>query len=844
MFKRLFSITLAIVMLTTGIDTAVFNVTASAEEENYFNQSNDNDSENLFDEEDDFDESESFDDENDIKDDEEETVHFEEELEENEDEPEESEEEFEEDEEEIIELLAMNSAFTSNVLDISEIDFDDIINGDIIISATTTISDVVLYTGNVTIDANVTVSPSAFVVVLGDVNIDSGSFIINGEVYTFRDFRIQSKDANGNFGVTAGWVSVSANAKLTVYGDFYTQSTASSAFRFGTSNSMTSPSILELHGNFSQIGTNTIFMHHIGFKLIFAGDGEQRISMERLDGFVNLGRIEVTNAKQTLYLDSPVYTLDLLSDVTIIGDVDANNIRTNSHNFKIIGDLIVSRSMTLSTGDDFTVTGEVYIQNGVLLSLNNNLTVEGNFRIQSKDANGNFGATTGRLFIGSAKLTVYGDFYTQSTTQGTFGGSGGSFSTLELHGSFTQIGTNTFFNVLFTTNHKTIFAGDGEQRISMERLDGFVNLGRIEVTNAKQTIFLDTPVHSFNPINSFAIIGDLEVSSIIGNDLTFNINGSFIPRNSMTINHFLNITGNAIIDSTITLNRDMKIGGDLRIQKPGTNGTFSATTGNLTLNSGVNLAVLGNFYTQTTTTANFGGGTVTNPSIFELQGSFYQIGTTTNFRHAFNGLIIKLSGTGNQYISFDNYNQSNLSRLNKTNANDVYFLTPILSLTVESDIAIAMSNDARIGTLNAGGNVVHLKTPAVLTTVNFGGGVLICNENIILNGRLNFNGGLLNARKNVTISSGGFLNMLRDDDIVIVQGDLIFGTTSAVTLNRGFLDLKGNLTFNSAIRFTTGANFYAQLSGEAGQRITYPQNGSVLFANLAVPGLNPQHAIA
>jgi RHS repeat-associated protein len=723
------------------------------------------------------------------------------------------------------------------------------IDGSLNIKGTSTTNTILNVTGDCIIEGNVTFNGGQ-TTVYGDLHVRMNRLIMQDEVVVFGDFRIQSKDSDGNFGITNSFAQLRDNAKLRVYGDFYTQTTnnidsqsATTSTRFSIATTTSTLSVLELHGNFYQIGANTFFAHRSEnqFKIVFAGDGEQRISFDRFDSFASLGRIEVTNASQTIYLDTPIWNFHALNSFNIIGDLETLSMGGSDCTINISGSFIPRGNFTIN--NFLNITGDTIIDSNV--TLNRNMKIGGDLRIQRPGVNGVFGQTAGRFAVNSGvNLVILGSMYTQtiSAAINTFGNSTvANPSTLELHGNLYQIGENTRFT--HTSGHITVFAGDGEQRILFENFNSNANLGRIEVLNASQTIYLDSPIHTFHPLNSFTVIGDLETWSMGGSDQTINVNGSFIPRASMTVNNFLNITGSAIIDNSVTLNRNMKIGGDFRIQRPGANGTFGATTGQFSLGAGVNLAVLGNFYTQTTSTTNFGSGTAANPAVLELQGNFHQIGTNTNFRHVANGFRLVLSGTNNQYISFDNYNQSNLGRLSKTNANNIYFLTPILSLTAESDMAIAMSSDARIGTLNLGGHVVHLKTPAVLTTVNLGGGVLICNENITLGGAFNFNGGLVNARKNVTVNTGGSLNMTSDNDALIIQGDLILNTTSNVTLSRGFLDLGGNLTLNNAISFTTGTNFYAQLSGGAGQHISYPQNGTVRFGILAFPDLDPQRVL-
>ena len=66
-----------------------------------------------------------------------------------------------------------------NCSECDECYYDEIIEGDVVINTTTVISDKkVLYKGNVTIDANVSLN-SAVVVVRGTVNTNSGSLVLS-----------------------------------------------------------------------------------------------------------------------------------------------------------------------------------------------------------------------------------------------------------------------------------------------------------------------------------------------------------------------------------------------------------------------------------------------------------------------------------------------------------------------------------------------------------------------------------------------------------------------------------------------------------------------------------------
>jgi hypothetical protein len=90
--------------------------------------------------------------------------------------------------------------------------------------------------------------------------------------------------------------------------------------------------------------------------------------------------------------------------------------------------------------------------------------------------------------------------------------------------------------------------------------------------------------------------------------------------------------------------------------------------------------------------------------------------------------------------------------------------------------------------------------------------------NLVLNGTLDVNGGLLDVRGNLNIVPGGCLVMSSDEDVVTVQGNLVVNPLSGAALNRGLLDLKGDLVLNMPTTFATGDGLHAQFSGSPRQQ--------------------------
>jgi hypothetical protein len=146
------------------------------------------------------------------------------------------------------------TSYTSSTIDISSIVFDEIFTGDETITAAKTISNkTVLYEGDLTIAAGVTLNAGSLVVVLGTLNTDSGHLTLNNsEMHVFGDFRIQARDGNGGYGATGGYAKLRDGARLAVYGDFYTQS--SIVHWFGDSSSPRRPASWSCTGTSTRSG--------------------------------------------------------------------------------------------------------------------------------------------------------------------------------------------------------------------------------------------------------------------------------------------------------------------------------------------------------------------------------------------------------------------------------------------------------------------------------------------------------------------------------------------------------------------------------------------------------------
>jgi len=695
------------------------------------------------------------------------------------------------------------------------------------------------------------------------VNINSGYIWNYGEMIVGSDFRIQAKDNNNNFVETTGYFWVGNGGTLTAYGDFYTQTTNNT---YGFSSSSSVQSEMVLYGSLYQIGASTFFRHvnENNFKIVFAGAGEQRISFDRHDSSASLGRIEVVNTSQTIYLDTPTHKLHPLNDFTIVGDTSIQVLGGSGNNISIIGSFVITANanQTVNSYHKIAVTENFNLRSG-RFHIWDDLSVGGDFRIQGVDSNGNFIATNADVqLVNAAKLTVYGDFYTQSTFQGAF--SWGNWNTttpttciLELHGDFNQIGTNTFFFHSKEEYFKIVFAGDGEQRISFDRYNSSASLGRIEVVNTSQMIYLDTPTYKLHPLNDFTIAGDVNIQVLAGSNRTINIEGSLDVRHGLKNRHKITVSENVYIQSGhLWVYNNIVVHGDFRIQARDNNGDFGVTSARVWIESDIRLTVCGDFYTQTTNSGTFGGGSSAKPSIFELHGDFYQIGTNTFFRHTNNGHITVFAGGGGQHVSFDKKDSAvslgtvrvdsssrSQSQGGRSSVADIIFEDYLPSMSIGSNMVIAKSVNNTAETLYLNGYTVTFKSTANLGNVILGGGKLICERQLILNGTLNLGGGLLSVTEDVILNGNGTLGMANVSDVVYIGGNLLINRASNITtLGRGLIDIKGDIRIAASnFNLSTGTLHYFRFSGTAPQKIVYYTNASVYLWNLDAP--NPQHVI-
>jgi len=223
--------------------------------------------------------------------------------------------------------------------------------------------------------------------------------VVNGNFYAFngvttsqvnivvkQNLRHQVKNEDGTYSASTGALSMNPGTRVTVYGDFYTQTSVGLFANRAT---------MELHGNLTQVGTDTRFVPQDLFNLVFAGS-EQRVSFDRHDSNAILRGVSGANGARRVYLDTPIHAVWLAEDAIFYGDSSVTFMHPNWNTVKFMGSLENLReiqngdayidgdfesvhSTLIGNASTVIVNGSMYLHNG--LSLGNptsRLSVRGN----------------------------------------------------------------------------------------------------------------------------------------------------------------------------------------------------------------------------------------------------------------------------------------------------------------------------------------------------------------------------------------------------------------------------------------------------------------------------------
>ena len=303
------------------------------------------------------------------------------------------------------------------------------------------------------------------------------------------------------------------------------------------------------------------------------------------------------------------------------------------------GNLYIDNTLTIE-GGNVTVTGDCF-QRKALGNDSGTFNVQGNFN-QTKDMNlsdmqlnvsGNYYHTGGGLTIGNGKLSVTGDYTSNTITKDEDGDDvdtasntciimsnadgyflvGGKMTvnskyndasyynylaagTLELKGDFLQMKGNSS-NFVCCGEHKVIFTGSKQQNIIFESptSSGFNIVGEssnsdVNITGSFSKLDADVTIKNFDQYKALNL-----------GDKTLKVTGDFNSKGTVSgSTGKLNITGNYIQQSggMYVEAADIFVGGDYRIQSL-TNGIYDSSSGIIQMtNESGHLTVGGKFVTQ------------------------------------------------------------------------------------------------------------------------------------------------------------------------------------------------------------------------------------------------------
>ena len=376
-------------------------------------------------------------------------------------------------------------------------------------------------------DERVYINPNCFCIYENNVSAD-GLGLTNGNVYIKGDLSVGSETL----------AMTHDNDYLLIGGNF---STLSSDSHYNYLNAGT----VELKGDFTETYNNNFnyggYREEGTHKTIFSGEGPQRIYVKvsqnrAASRFENL---EIKNPD--IYFDTDVYSIRLAADTEVTSGTTIrvyDHLDLNGYNLKTNGDVAITdyykinsnSGLLLTNGGSFDVAGKISCGNRVSLSENNYscgsmstaglifsnsaLSVKGNLSI---------GPDTLSMTHDDDYLLVEGNFSTVTPEINSYPLSAG---TVELKGDFSDTYSVTFKGGGYkeTGTHKTIFSGEGPQRISIKvsqnrEASRFENL---EIKNPE--LYFDTDVHSIRlaadaEITSGTPIGIYDHLDLNGHDL-------------------------------------------------------------------------------------------------------------------------------------------------------------------------------------------------------------------------------------------------------------------------------------------------------------------------------------
>ena len=599
--------------------------------------------------------------------------------------------------------------------------------------------------------------------------------------------------------------------------------------------------------NYKETGSNWYGYYETNMhKTIFSGEKTQKISFKepsQVNGFND--NLELQN--NNINFVTPLYSLTVNNDMTI----------SKTEDLQIVTQLIINNGSFVTTGN--VEANMLNINNTKENQIQGNLNMTGTvvFKKGSLEVGGNAKFDNGYLQMKDTedKLVVKGNM----TLGETYGGSENDCltnGTVEVKGDFTsnykETGSN-WYGYYETNTHKTIFSGEKTQKISFKeasQVNGFSD--KLELQN--NDINFATPIYNVK-INQDTQLTNTEKLMITG---TLNTGGYKFAT-----------TGNIDAERLDMGGAGVEIAGDVAVRTMNVSGSDNLIKGNLMVNGGGaafkqgslevggnaefnngflqmqdtedKLLVKGNL-TLGETYGSSKGECLTNGTV-EVKGDF-----TSNYKetgsnwygyYETNMHKTIFSGEKTQKISFKEPSQVNGFNDNlELQNNNINFVTPLYSLTVNNDMTISKTEDLQIVTQ------LIINNGSFVTTGNVEANMLNINNtkenqiqgNLNMTGTVVFKKGSLEVGGNAKFDNG-YLQMKDTEDKLVVKGNMTLGETYGGSendcLTNGTVEVKGDFTSNYK---ETGSNWYGYyetnthktiFSGEKTQKISFKEASQV-----------------
>ena len=286
---------------------------------------------------------------------------------------------------------------------------------------------------------------------------------------------------------------------------------------------------VELKGDFTDTYSSSFtyggYREEGTHKTIFSGEGEQRISID-VGKNKNASRFEnLVIENPDIYFDTEIYGIRLAADAEITSGTPItvyDHLDLNGYNLKTDGSIRITayymtsypnQGQLYTNGGSFDVKGHISCGYRVLLSENDykcgSISTAGlSFHRSKLTVSGNMSIAEKGIYMNSDEdyLLVGGNFSTINTESPDPSLSAG---TVELKGDFTDT-----YSVSFTYGgyresgtHKTIFSGEGEQRIS-------IDVGKNKNASRFENLVIENPdIYFDTEIYGIRLAADAEITS-------------------------------------------------------------------------------------------------------------------------------------------------------------------------------------------------------------------------------------------------------------------------------------------------------------------------------------------